>query len=72
MKDTTVDFRQEATLKSLRRAAGDNAVETVAATDLATALMGEAIAANMFLLGHAWQRGLVPINLAAIDKAIEL
>ncbi len=72
VKDTTIDFRQEATLKSLRRAAGDNAVETVAATDLATALMGDAIAANMFLLGHAWQRGLVPINLAAIDKAIEL
>ncbi|MGR9249291.1 indolepyruvate ferredoxin oxidoreductase family protein [Rhizobium leguminosarum] len=72
VKDTTIDFRQEATLKSLRRAAGDNAIETVAATDLATGLMGDAIAANMFLLGHAWQRGLVPINLPAIDKAIEL
>ncbi|MGO7645973.1 hypothetical protein ACC709_36810, partial [Rhizobium ruizarguesonis] len=35
VKDTTIDFRQEATWKSLRRAAGDNAVETVAATDLA-------------------------------------
>nr|WP_250810089.1 indolepyruvate ferredoxin oxidoreductase family protein [Neorhizobium tomejilense] len=72
VKDTTIDFRQEATLKSLRRAAGDDAVETVPATDLATALLGDAIAANMFLLGHAWQRGLVPISLAAIDKAIEL
>ncbi|CAN7479617.1 indolepyruvate ferredoxin oxidoreductase family protein [Neorhizobium sp. LjRoot104] len=72
VKDTTIDFRQEATLKSLRRAAGDDAVETVAATDMATALLGDAIASNMFLLGHAWQRGLVPISLAAIDKAIEL
>ncbi|CDN55649.1 Indolepyruvate ferredoxin oxidoreductase [Neorhizobium galegae bv. officinalis bv. officinalis str. HAMBI 1141] len=72
VKDTTIDFRQEATLKSLRRAAGEDAVETVAATDMATALLGDAIAANMFLLGHAWQRGLVPISLAAIDKAIEL
>jgi indolepyruvate ferredoxin oxidoreductase len=72
VKDTTIDFRQEATLKSLRRAAGDDAVETVAATEMATALLGDAIAANMFLLGHAWQRGLVPISLAAIDKAIEL
>ncbi len=34
--------------------------------------MGDAIAANMFLLGHAWQRGLVPISLASIDKAIAL
>ncbi len=40
VKDTTIDFRQEATLKSLRRAAGDEAVETVPATDLATALLG--------------------------------
>ncbi|MCQ1570779.1 indolepyruvate ferredoxin oxidoreductase family protein [Neorhizobium galegae] len=72
VKDTTIDFRQEATLKSLRRAAGDEAVETVPATDIATALLGDAIAANMFLLGHAWQRGLVPISLAALDKAIEL
>lgn len=72
VKDTTIDFRQEATLKSLRRAAGEDAVETVAATDMATALLGDAIAANMFLLGHAWQRGLVPISLAAIDRAIEL
>ncbi len=72
VKDTTIDFRQEATLKSLRRAAGDDAVETVPATDLATALMGDAIASNMFLLGYAWQRGLVPISLASVDKAIEL
>ncbi|WP_105371399.1 indolepyruvate ferredoxin oxidoreductase family protein [Neorhizobium huautlense] len=72
VKDTTIDFRQEATLKSLRRAAGDQAVETVAATDLAVALLGDAIASNMFLLGYAWQRGLVPISLTAIDKAIEL
>ncbi|MCJ9672560.1 MULTISPECIES: indolepyruvate ferredoxin oxidoreductase family protein [unclassified Neorhizobium] len=72
VKDTTIDFRQEATLKSLRRAAGEDAIETVAATDMATALLGDAIAANMFLLGHAWQRGLVPISLTAIDKAIEL
>ncbi|MCC2614104.1 indolepyruvate ferredoxin oxidoreductase family protein [Neorhizobium petrolearium] len=72
VKDTTIDFRQEATLKSLRRAAGDEAVETVPATDLATALMGDAIASNMFLLGYAWQRGLVPISLAAIGNAIEL
>ena len=27
---------------------------------------------NLFLLGVAWQRGLVPISLAAIDQAIEL
>ena len=39
---------------------------------LATALMGDAITANMFLLGAAWQRGLVPLTFASIDRAIEL
>src|SRR5262249_51196027 len=28
--------------------------------------------ANVVLLGYAWQRGLVPVSLAAIDRAIEL
>ncbi len=43
----------------------------VDATGLATRLMGDAIAANMLLLGHAWQKGLVPVGRAAILRAIE-
>ncbi|MBZ0215277.1 MAG: hypothetical protein K8F25_01885, partial [Fimbriimonadaceae bacterium] len=42
------------------------------ATRIATALMGDAIAANLFLLGAAYQSGLVPVTAAAIEKAIEL
>ncbi len=42
------------------------------AQHLATALMGDALYANMLLLGYAWQRGLVPVSAAALDKAIEL
>jgi indolepyruvate ferredoxin oxidoreductase len=72
VQNTAIDFRQEATLKALSKAAGDNAINFVAATKLGAALMGDAIAANMFLLGHAWQRGLIPIRLEAIDAAIEL
>ncbi|MFM0154912.1 MULTISPECIES: indolepyruvate ferredoxin oxidoreductase family protein [Paraburkholderia] len=39
---------------------------------IASALMGDAVAANMFLLGAAWQSGAVPLSHAAIMKAIEL
>nr|WP_297383396.1 indolepyruvate ferredoxin oxidoreductase family protein [uncultured Roseateles sp.] len=39
---------------------------------LATALMGDPIAANMLLLGAAWQRGQVPLSWRAIETAIEL
>jgi indolepyruvate ferredoxin oxidoreductase len=35
-------------------------------------LMGDALYGNLLLLGVAWQRGLVPLSLAAIDQAIEL
>jgi len=44
----------------------------VDATQLATALMGDAIAANLFMLGHAWQQGLVPLSFDAIMRAVEL
>ncbi|MBV9288460.1 MAG: indolepyruvate ferredoxin oxidoreductase family protein [Hyphomicrobiales bacterium] len=39
---------------------------------LAATLLGDAILSNMFMLGAAWQRGLVPVSRAAIDRAIEL
>ncbi|MFT3754900.1 MAG: indolepyruvate ferredoxin oxidoreductase family protein [Pseudoxanthomonas sp.] len=42
------------------------------ATQLATALMGDAIASNLFMLGHAWQRGWVPLSFDALMRAIEL
>ncbi len=45
---------------------------TVDAGRLATALMGDAIAANLFMLGFAWQQGLVPISFDALMRAIEL
>ncbi|MEO8040880.1 MAG: DUF6537 domain-containing protein, partial [Betaproteobacteria bacterium] len=39
---------------------------------IATALLGDSIATNMFMLGFAYQRGLVPVSADALNKAIEL
>jgi len=44
----------------------------VDATGIATALLGNSIAANMFMLGYAWQKGLVPLDDSSILRAIEL
>jgi len=44
----------------------------VDATRLATALLGDALAANLFLLGYALQRGRIPVGLPALERAIEL
>ena len=44
----------------------------IEATAIATALLGDAIATNLFMLGVAWQQGLVPVSLDALLRAIEL
>jgi indolepyruvate ferredoxin oxidoreductase len=46
--------------------------EFVAATELATGLMGDAIATNMFMLGYAYQKGWVPLAAESLERAIEL
>ncbi|MCG2576102.1 indolepyruvate ferredoxin oxidoreductase family protein [Dechloromonas sp. XY25] len=51
---------------------GADHVGFVDAQHLASKLMGDALYANMLLLGYAWQKGLVPVSAAALDKAIEL
>ncbi|MDP3844752.1 MAG: indolepyruvate ferredoxin oxidoreductase family protein [Oxalobacteraceae bacterium] len=42
------------------------------ATTLATALMGDSIAANLFMLGYAFQQGCIPLSEQALLRAIEL
>ena len=54
------------------RACGDELVDFVDAGQIATALMGDSIATNMFMLGYAFQKGHVPLSEASIIKAIEL
>jgi indolepyruvate ferredoxin oxidoreductase len=52
-----------------------NAAKEIAEFDAhgaATRLLGDAIYANMMMLGFAWQRGLVPVTAEAMLRAIEL
>ncbi|WP_077033191.1 indolepyruvate ferredoxin oxidoreductase family protein [Pelomonas sp. KK5] len=44
----------------------------VDATRLATALLGDAVASNMFMLGYAWQKGWIPLQRESLTQAIEL
>ncbi|GBD42874.1 hypothetical protein HRbin40_00334 [bacterium HR40] len=68
------DFRlpSAALRESIREAAGGSAVEFVDATRLARTLLGDSLAANLFLVGYAFQKGLLPLSAAAILRAIEL
>ncbi|KAB2910091.1 MAG: indolepyruvate ferredoxin oxidoreductase family protein, partial [Dechloromonas sp.] len=65
-------FPQGGLRQTLVEALGDGQVAFIDSSRLASQLMGDALYANMLLLGYAWQKGLVPISAAALDKAIEL
>jgi len=51
---------------------GASGADFVDATKLATALMGDSIATNLFLMGYAWQKGRIPLTEASLMRAIEL
>jgi indolepyruvate ferredoxin oxidoreductase len=57
---------------SIEAAAGAEACDFLDSTGVATALLGDSIATNMFMLGYAYQKGLVPLGHEAIERAIEL
>jgi indolepyruvate ferredoxin oxidoreductase len=59
-------------LEKMQHAAGPELVETFDAQDLAEKFLGESIAANILSMGYAWQRGLIPLGLTALLRAIEL
>lgn len=58
-------------LARLRERAG-NGLHVLDASQLATALMGDAIAINMFLLGFTWQHGRIPVTIDSLYRAIEI
>ena len=47
-------------------------VSFIPATELATGLLGDSLATNLFMLGVAYQKGLVPVSSSAINKALEM
>jgi indolepyruvate ferredoxin oxidoreductase len=61
--------RLKRTITSL---AGPANTHFINASALATALLGQSIGANMFMLGYAYQLGTLPISAEALEKAIEM
>ncbi len=55
-----------------RSRAGSTKAYFLDATSLATRLMGDAIAANLVLLGLAFQKGSIPLPDESLMSAIEI
>jgi len=70
--DPDIDFEASSMRDALNGAVTPGDLDILDATGLATALMGDSIATNAFMLGFAFQRGAIPLSLEAILKAIEL
>jgi indolepyruvate ferredoxin oxidoreductase len=69
-RDATVDPAQR--IKSIAAVVGEKNVATLPANVLAESHLGDVVYTNVMMLGAAWQNGLVPVSLAAIERAIEL
>jgi indolepyruvate ferredoxin oxidoreductase len=69
---TDRDVRFDAPAQARRIAAAVKSFEGVAAHRLAETRLGDAIYANMIMLGFAWQKGLVPVSSRALYRAIRL
>jgi len=72
LKNPDASLKVDALLEKLHFAAGRERVETFDAQTLAEDFLGDTIVANILALGYAWQRGLVPVGLDALRRAIEL
>ena len=72
LKNPDADLKAGLLLAKMRFAAGDELVETFDAQSLAEEFLGDTVTANILAMGFAWQRGLVPIGLPAMQRAIEL
>lgn len=71
-RNTDFSLPSKRLIKSIEERAGEGKAAFVDATRLATALLGDSIAANMFMLGFAWQRGAVPIAYDALMEALRM
>ena len=58
--------------RAITGAAGPGQSHFVDASRLATALLGNSIGGNMFMLGYAYQTGALPLSAEAIERAIEM
>jgi indolepyruvate ferredoxin oxidoreductase len=59
-------------VRLIRDRVGDQRAHILDATGLALALIGDTIGVNLFAIGYAAQKGLLPVAIESIEKAVEL
>jgi indolepyruvate ferredoxin oxidoreductase len=67
-----IDFNTKLAEKTLKDATGEVNYTGIDASAIALNLLGDVIATNMMMVGYTFQKGLIPVSAAAIEKAINL
>ncbi len=67
-----LDFPTEGLKMAIIDAVGRERASFVDASRLAASLLGDALATNLFMVGYAWQKGLIPLSHASLEQAILL
>ncbi len=71
-RDVSFALPTRQVVKALAERTAEGRIAFLDATRLAERLFGDAIAANMMILGHAFQKGALPLSAEAIEEAIRL
>jgi indolepyruvate ferredoxin oxidoreductase len=71
-RDADFSLPSERLKRTITADAGRDKAHFINATQLTTALFGQSLGTNMFLVGYAYQLGAIPLSSAAIERAIEL
>ena len=71
-RNPDLEFPSASLRQRLHLSAGEHKLQFLDATRIATRLMGDSIATNLFMLGFAYQQGLIPVSSEAVEKALEL
>jgi indolepyruvate ferredoxin oxidoreductase len=68
----SIDLSQDKLLNVLAQRVARERISPVPATSSAVRLIGDSIATNVFMLGFAMQKGLMPLTLQAVEQAVRL
>jgi indolepyruvate ferredoxin oxidoreductase len=72
VRNRNADIRMQERIGALADAVGRERLHTVEANEIMERILGNTVYSNVFLLGHAWQQGLVPVTREALERAIAL
>tara|TARA_Y100000590_G_scaffold271734_1_gene305041 strand:+ start:496 stop:3927 length:3432 start_codon:yes stop_codon:yes gene_type:complete len=71
-RNPDLDLDSDKIKNNLINILGEKNINLIPTATIAKKILGDTIAANMFIVGYAYQAGLIPITSNSIEKAIKL